>query len=197
MKEFNENKNPLHNEQNSEHKIKKVENDIHNAITQGTEAKRGYLANRITDIRRQQETFLGKIFMSEGDKQILKTLEKAENKQLETLAENEHNLLKVHCNALIEHSKSFHKALYDAFNSSLVTGKSRIIIENKLALLTEMDKRNGDFEELYINHRKRIDNAPKGLKPSFEKLEEKYVESFMNVQEKLMNEFSEGLDKVF
>lgn len=197
MEKSNENKNPLNNEHNSEEKIKKVEKDIHDAVTQGTNTKRVYLANRISDIRKQQESFLGKLFMSDGDKQILKTLEKAENKQLETLAENEHNLLKVHCNVLLAHSKSFHKALYDAFNSSLVEGKSQIIMKNNLALLSEMDKRNGDFEELYINHRKRIDNAPKGLKPSLEKLEEKYIESFMNAQEILMNEFSEGLDKVF
>jgi hypothetical protein len=106
--------NPSNNDANkpesSQQKIKNVESNIHDSISKGSHEKKQYLAGHISDLRNQQETFLGRVLMSEGDKELLKSLEKSEKRMLDTLANSEHDLLKVHCNALIEHSKSFHKA---------------------------------------------------------------------------------------
>jgi len=163
----------------------------------GVEKDKEYLTSKIDSINKKSKGILGYLALSKGEKNLLEVAQQAEVNLSKTMSAANQSIVAIQCQSAIELTRTLHKALHHTFSANVQVGKVAQITSSKNKILEQFYLDNEKFAAWFERFTNLIERAHDGSKDMFERSLRQHSTLHFESQDKMLNDFLQGLDLDF
>ncbi len=182
---------------NNERQLDSLQKDMQVSMRNGVEKDKEYLMSKIDNINKKSKGLLGYLALSKGEKNLLEVAQQAEVNLSKTMSAANQSIVAIQCQSAIELTRTLHKALHHTFSANVQVGKVAQITNSKNKILEQFYLDNEKFAAWFEKFTSLIARAPAESKDMFERSLRQHSTLHFESQDKMLNDFLQGLDLDF